>query len=1003
MHSLFLLGFFVALNASAAPKFDSSQLSNEAPSLTEAKPKTPTAQKKDQKVGLESGGITPQQMKEQLSAIDLVLKSDLSDTKRLDFLLKKAFLHINLARQQGVQRKSAKEMKSSEDEQLRSAGKDLTTVLGDPKVDAKRKAVAYYLQGMIDFEYDRADEQQAEFIKALELDRTGAHTGSIALSIAERFFDKENFQESLKYYLGYLKEMSPDQVALAYYKAAWCYIGMSDFPKAEKLLVRSLHPRGSTAAIDQDKVRDLAFVGTQFRDEANLIAFGRATFKDKKILANYLFLALKYWHARNAKETKQALSEEILKIQDDPEDRMQTLGYLVSNTRREYFSAQSSVALTRLIREMQRMHLKSTDKAFLGIASELEGDSEHFIRTAAETYIGNMKTQEEMGREKVGQLLVKHLEIHDFLFPQGKRKETLYSIWFDYCADTKSQKCLETLAAKTQPLLNKSAQWTEFATNVRLELLGLLESSSQSSDGEKAFIDAILAFRKDFPESKNSFILAKKLAQIYFKKNNFALAQPYFEEIYKKEPTDENLYRLWFTYFELGNYKSIVDSNENLKYKNQKLTDLKRESSLKLAMNNASSGDFEKYEANIKNFLSSKPEKSKAILAYQDYLSRAYDQKGYDKFLMEWKATPSDIKYNASLIPLRKRGLEDLIDQAKIPEMRDLLTPTETDKEMIFLWLASVFSQNKAISGNEIQQLRLIDDEKKSFLLGLLVLTEPANAISYLKAQKKWTESELQLLLLAIELEQKTDKIELKDDEIKILGSLVPDFIKNKNPSKTEEAIQKLKYPDLKSGAAQYNKAVEELTTKVKQIRVKAIDEIKVSSLERQKAIAEHAGNLEKKTSELILNSPLPNGLSEDQKKKYQDGISEVAQEYVDQSHEFQKLQSTLQAKIDEKNKSIEESNFPMLKLNLWPLPKVPMLPQVLALQKKSNFAVHFYLNNVLAKKKITEIDYYSLRGGLLALEQNSVVMRNYIRDEWHSHHEDSLAQLWISLAAQQK
>jgi hypothetical protein len=84
--------------------------------------------------------------------------------------------------------------------------------------------------------------------------------------------------------------------------------------------------------------------------------------------------------------------------------------------------------------------------------------------------------------------------------------------------------------------------------------------------------------------------------------------------------------------------------------------------------------------------------------------------------------------------------------------------------------------------------------------------------------------------------------------------------------------------------------------------------------------------------------------------------------------------------------------------MNKWIWPNNEVVKRALALQATSSIQAHLYIDAQLAEKFLSEIEHSTTRAGLLAMNQNSEVMREYIKQELLQQQREELVQKWKSL-----
>jgi hypothetical protein len=105
-----------------------------------------------------------------------------------------------------------------------------------------------------------------------------------------------------------------------------------------------------------------------------------------------------------------------------------------------------------------------------------------------------------------------------------------------------------------------------------------------------------------------------------------------------------------------------------------------------------------------------------------------------------------------------------------------------------------------------------------------------------------------------------------------------------------------------------------------------------------------------------------------------------------------------LSEKMIEISKQKAADVLPEIDMNKWIWPNNEVVKRALALQATSSIQAHLYIDAQLAEKFLSEIEHSTTRAGLLAMNQNSEVMREYIKQELLQQQREELVQKWKSL-----
>ena len=316
-----------------------------------------------------------------------------------------------------------------------------------------------------------------------------------------------------------------------------------------------------------------------------------------------------------------------------------------------------------------------------------------------------------------------------------------------------------------------------------------------------------------------------------------------------------------------------------------------------------------------------------------------------------------------------------------------------------YLYVLQNWTADKFLDAQVIKSFFFLKEDQKNYLLSLISLLNPEVSMNYIKQFKKQDQNLQALYLLSLKLKNKKSFFDISLADQKILGVLAKTVIPkiDVEPIFLKE-IRKTKFPDSGLSVAKYNALVEKLVPQVKKNRAATLKFFKSSSASQQIKVLPEVEEYERKTAQVIENAPPPEGLDEAQKKEYQDGVHEIAKEFIDQADEYKKLYAGLNDKIKQADKEKENEKLPEIDFKKWPWPKNPVTEKSLELHKKSLFEAHLYLDQKFSEKQISDSDYYITRTGLLGSYQNDEIMREYIKSELSQLKKDDVMTLWRSL-----
>lgn len=983
---------------------------NLAPKEAKVEKTTPQQTKKQSALIRDQLAQDVLKLKESLKGINLVLNNQPNSPNRTELLLKKAFLHVTIVRELGRNRTSATQL-SEEDNKHLTVAKDILNKLLQPsaKLPEEKKASVYYLLGLTAYEYENYKLQQKYFIEALRIDPKGPQAGSLALMVAEQYFDDEDFQNALKYYNSYTGAMNDKQKDLALYKSAWCYISTQQMEKAEVELLKVVQSNRQSG-FQKDSLRDLAFIAVKHRDELGVIRYGQQKIINDTDRNEFYSLSLKYFFQMQTHQPLNRLIGLVLKTEKRLDLRLEILGHQVNEFRRDYLNPLTLSYYQGIRLELEKNKTNLDQPDLVGFKKNFQSDMEYFIFSITQVYQSNVETEKAVPRAKVAALLEKNILFYDYFFPESKNKILVYQILSDLCVDSKVYACVTQVYNKAKAVKPEDKSWNDLRLKLRANQL-LFADELYTKDpvkNEALLIQVFNDFKKDYPNHELVLKGLKRTLQIYTQKSDMLSVEKNYAEIYAKEKTAENLYNWALIVFKQGKYPEVVPMIKDQYPGDAKLNQLRIETYLKLADKESQSDNFKDYEAYIIEILKINKDPEKIALIYSDWLEKSFalKQGGFEHALEIFNSIPANIRAKPIFDSYTSRLAGAFVSTGDFERLSKLnlnrlIKDKEKENSLTYYRLVNFFATKESALPNWVSVLQSLEPEKRNYLTGLLVLLKPNLAIDYFRKAKVLDSNQVDLYLLALKMQNQSDDFKMSPTDIKILGKRSESIQKKavSNPALLSE-IRAVKFPTAKMSFKNYNAAVEKLVPTVKKIREKIQKSFKDGSIEQKLMIVPEAETLEARTAKVLEEAPLPPGLDELQRADYQAGINELAKDFVEQSSEYKKMFDGLSEKMIEITKQKAADVLPEIDMNKWIWPSSDVVKKAMALNGVSNVQAHLYLDSQLAEKGISESDHQVTRVGLLALSQNSEVMRDYIKQELQQQQKEEILQKWKSLAA---
>lgn len=918
--------------------------------------------------------------KGQLRATDIILKHEKDPTKKMELFFRRAFVHLMMAQMLGVNR-TEKKVSNEELEHLNSAEKILNFYEPNVKNKPQFYASVQYMRGLISYEYSRFPEMISFFQSSMELDPNDRRAPSLSLIVAEFFYERDQYKEAIRYYNMHFSRLSDYQKDLSDYKTAWCYIGLVDYAKAtDKLL--SVILKKEKSKFRQDALKDLAFILTENKPENEIIALGQGRIQDLETRAEFFLLSLESYYAQAKMDNVTQLFTEVLKIQKTSLERLKTRFYKMEFARKEYPTLSQWEALSLFKKELDSANKEQIDKFNFSYGAKLEENCEHIIKIYTDAYNGKKIGPEKFEKAQILSVLLGAIELHIELFPKSQKLGLMWALWIDLCKENSQFACLNNLVSRLESLAKEKEAFRSYFERAAVSRLSLWDAA-YAREAEKnfsGFVKDAELFLVRFPQSKEISSIRTRLAYAYMKQGKYEEAIGHYEIITKGLPNSPHQLDLAFCFFQLKKFDKVIDLRHVLlALKKIEALDILRESYLKRAILEKESGNTATYQQNLKEYLNLQKDISKRVLAYTDMFTVSSKDSNLNEVEKVWASIPVSEKSQPQIDPLRSSILEMMFETGDIRTMDHLDRPLR----LPYLQLLYRAANKISLTSEDWKAIFALKAEQKEYFLSLLLIENPAEIKRHLSRPS--SEFEKQLLSTAQSLIKGT--LQVKKTKVKFISKLAPKYTT-------------LVWPDGHLSPDKYSSRVEKIALDIRQLRKKVTAEIKIMDLEDKITLSKLAADSEKKCSEVIVNSPLPAGLTEEQKVEYKTGLADLAKEFSAQADVFQNLANELQAKLVEFNAAEEKKRIPNFDASKWNWPSGEVSEKARALaQKKSLFAGLFYLDRSFNQKKVTTTDYYSVRTALIAERFNSDAGKEFLKNELISAGQEPLLDQWKGIS----
>lgn len=988
--------------SSTAPvkKFDSTGLQSvdNGKKPEELKASNPKA-KKETLSSTELSNEDPSKLERQITAIQLILRNEKNRNKKINLYLRLSYLHVSIAKKYGVKRVKSDPISAAEAKHLDEAEKVLSFLLKNVENNKRMLSTLFNIKGLVAYELDKPEKTIENFLKSIELNPKNSQAEVMAIFIGEYYFELEKYDEAINYYQMFYSRMNNQQKALSDYKVAWSLLNKKQIDKAEMQFIKIIKEQ-LDRGIAEDSYKDLAFILTQNKNESLLINKVNSFLTNPGLKSRLYYYCLLFYLQNSKGEPKDQLFKEALTLQKDPHEILKLLSLKVSFEKKDIPSQGMVNAILKLDKEIGLVKKETKAAFFKTDAFQLEEDSEFNIRTHIDAYAGRLKTENTgISKPELGALAIKLIGIHMGWFPLSKKRVLLFHLWIDTCVDLKNSPCLFNLEARFKAE-KESPEKREFLKKIQIEILALYDDAYEKDKAQhkQAFIGRLRSFIKSFPNDPLALRSLKRLFGILFSEKNYAEALPIGEGIFAGEKNVENAQKILLIMFELQRYSDVQNHPVYSKFESPEITEIKREASLKSAMLNSNAGNFDKYEADIKNYLSTKPSEDKAAVVYSDYFKKIIELNQFQKLDQEWKVLPVNIKNKPSFNSIRSLFFDQTLNSGILYAMPVfwLYTP---DKNVNYQVLINKTIHNQKLDASDFTELERQSVDKRNYLLNILLYTDSGQVYQYLYDKSRLTPEEKRLAYSALLIEAKILNPIFKPEQVKPFKELISELSFEDTELPIEKNLKNIIFPNLKMSAKTYESYVVNNVDNIKFLRDRIIKALPKATAKQKVRILTRMLDLESRMAESIKNSPAPSGLNPAQLKEYQTGLNDMAKSYEIQSENFKKGRDEIESKL---NKDLDEDKnglLPLKPAESWSVNHNENFTKLKAIYDKNSVkASIIYLDNLLSNKKIDTIEYYGLKTWVILKMSSSDAQRKLYRAELESAGQQALIEKWKAL-----
>jgi hypothetical protein len=311
-------------------------------------------------------------------------------------------------------------------------------------------------------------------------------------------------------------------------------------------------------------------------------------------------------------------------------------------------------------------------------------------------------------------------------------------------------------------------------------------------------------------------------------------------------------------------------------------------------------------------------------------------------------------------------------------------------KEYEFDWFQSTLGLNRPFNKTEFQNLKEASPKIQSYVLGTLTLTHPESTMYYFQQQPTLNTHDKHTLLLAYQIAGQTWTPKLGPKARELLGNIAPSEPREGELTKSEQQIKAIRIPNENVS----EKRIAKLAEDTRQTRKRITKDLEGKSPNVQRRIVESAQILEESIAKIILDSPVPANLNEEQQTQYKNGVKELANEFTNQAEEYKKLATALNDKMGAEEK---ERQRRIAKID--PHSEVPsndIKKVVEKLMDDKNFSGALVVVDRASSLNLLKPEEFQVfRGWILLTAHPSDFMKEYVRGELIEAKQDALLEKW--------
>ena len=275
-----------------------------------------------------------------------------------------------------------------------------------------------------------------------------------------------------------------------------------------------------------------------------------------------------------------------------------------------------------------------------------------------------------------------------------------------------------------------------------------------------------------------------------------------------------------------------------------------------------------------------------------------------------------------------------------------------------------------------------------------MCLTNPDLALKFLD-RNKLSREEKNLYLLALQVKQKTLDVTLANKDYGRLQSVLPAHLRKIATVKVS-ILDSIEYPEINAELKDFSQKLNDAIGRVRESRTQIEKILEGRSLPQKIEVREQAKHAEKRIYELIMASPLLNGLSEEEKVEYGQNLSAAASEFKKPStaHGLAKVRS--ESLLEKQKNQPQSFTLQFVSRAGWEWNDSDRKDVVFKMldQRHINAALIF-LDFWFSQNKITKAQYDNLWSGVMVTEVDNPFVRDYVMRKLIAEKRSDIVQAW--------